>query len=239
MSTVDEIWKRLAQSKEYREEFATSFLKRSVAFQIKTLRKARCGSQVVLAERSQLTQGVVSRAEDQNYGNLTFNTVGRIAGGLDMAFIGRFVPFSDLVRFSSELSEKEFASIPTFNEEADRRTSEIETVTMTSAAVSDALAAGAQPRVSQALPKHEWDAAPLGDIGIEAQLSLLPSIPLEGETENRKPFSAPTGGAESKNGFMLIRGGNREPFEVSKVAHRADRKFRKGFSKGFLKRELA
>ena len=130
MSTSNDIWKKLENSKEYREEFALSLLKRSVAFQIKTLRKKRSGSQAVLAERAKLTQGVVSRAEDQNYGNLTFNTVGRIAGGLDMAFIGRFVPFSDLVRFSSELSESEFANIPTFDEEVERRSSEPVTATI-------------------------------------------------------------------------------------------------------------
>ena len=118
MNTVEDVWKKLASSKKYREEFALSLLKRSVSFQVKTLRKKRCGSQAVLAERAKLTQGVVSRAEDQDYGNLTFNTVGRIAGGLDMAFIGKFVPFSALVRYSLELSEAQFENIPTFDEES-------------------------------------------------------------------------------------------------------------------------
>lgn len=117
MSTFKDTWSKLANSKKYREEFAVRLLKRSIPFQIKTLRKKRCGSQAILAERAKLTQGVVSRAEDQEYGNLTFNTVGRIASGLDMAFIGRFVPFSDLARFSLELSEEEFSNIPTFEEE--------------------------------------------------------------------------------------------------------------------------
>jgi transcriptional regulator with XRE-family HTH domain len=119
MNSAEGMWAKLA-SKRYREEFALALLKRSVAFQIKTLRKNHCGSQAALAERAKVTQGVVSRAEDQDYGNLTFNTVGRIAGGLDMAFIGRFVSFSDLMRFSRQLSEDEFISIPTFTEEQDR-----------------------------------------------------------------------------------------------------------------------
>lgn len=118
MNIAEEMWTKLA-SKRYREEFALSVLKRSVAFQIKTLRKKHCGSQAILAERAKLTQGVVSRAEDQDYGNLTFNTVGRIAGGLDMAFVGKFVSFSDLVRYFDELSERRLASIPTFEEEAE------------------------------------------------------------------------------------------------------------------------
>lgn len=117
MITFENVWGKLSKSKQYREQFALSFLKRSVPFQIRILRKKHCGSQAELALRSGLTQGVISRAEDQDYGNLTFNTVGRIAAGLDMAFIGRFVPFTGLVEFSEEFSEEEFASIRTFEEE--------------------------------------------------------------------------------------------------------------------------
>ena len=117
MTTFEDVWRKLCQGKEYREHFACAFLKRSVPFQIKTLRKKHCGSQAILAERSGVTQGVVSRAEDQDYGNLTLNTIGRIAGGLDVAFIGRFVPFSDLVNFSLTMSEKEFKEVMTFEEE--------------------------------------------------------------------------------------------------------------------------
>jgi transcriptional regulator with XRE-family HTH domain len=116
MITFEDVWRKLSH-KKYREQYALALLKRSVAFQIKTLRKKHCGSQAILAERSQLTQGVVSRAEDQEYGNLTFNTVGRIAAGLDIAFIGKFVPWSELAKFSRDLSEDEFANIPTFEEE--------------------------------------------------------------------------------------------------------------------------
>jgi transcriptional regulator with XRE-family HTH domain len=122
MITFEDIWRKLSH-KKYREQYALALLKRSVAFQVKTLRKKHCGSQAILAERSHLTQGVVSRAEDQDYGNLTFNTVGRIAAGLDMAFVGKFVPWSELAKFSRDLSEDEFANIPTFDEENARQTS--------------------------------------------------------------------------------------------------------------------
>ena len=117
MNTFENIWRKLSDNK-YREQYALALLKRSVAFQIKTLRKKHCGSQAILAQRSHLTQGVVSRAEDQEYGNLTFNTVGRIAAGLGMAFVGRFVPWSELAKFSLDLSEEEFTNIPTFEEES-------------------------------------------------------------------------------------------------------------------------
>lgn len=123
MTMFRDIWNKLS-NKTYREHYALSLLKRSVAFQIKTLRKKHCGTQAVLAEKSRLKQGVISRAEDQDYGNLTFNTVGRVAAGLDMAFIGRFVPFSELAKFAQNLSEDEFAQVATFQEDrAPRETS--------------------------------------------------------------------------------------------------------------------
>ena len=118
MNTLESVWRKLSKSKKYREEFALSFLKSSVPFQVRTLRRKHCGSQATLAERARLTQGVVSRAEDPEYGNLTFNTIGKIAAGLDMAFVGRFVSFGELVRFSLELSEQEFENIPNFVEES-------------------------------------------------------------------------------------------------------------------------
>ncbi len=89
MTTFEDVWRRLHQGKKYREQFALAFLKRSVPFQVKTLRKKHCGSQAILAERSGVTQGVVSRAEDQDYGNLTLNTIGRIAGGLSWTKLSR------------------------------------------------------------------------------------------------------------------------------------------------------
>jgi transcriptional regulator with XRE-family HTH domain len=116
MITFDDLWRKLSD-KKYREHYAMSLLKRSIAFQIKTLRKRHCSSQAELAQAAGITQGVVSRAEDPDYGNLTFNTVGRIASGLDVAFIGRFVPWTELARFSQNLSEEEFTNLLTFEEE--------------------------------------------------------------------------------------------------------------------------
>jgi hypothetical protein len=179
MNTFDDIWRKLAKSKKYREEFALAFLKRSVPFQVKTLRKKHCGSQAVLAERAQLTQGVVSRAEDQDYGNLTFNTVGRIAAGLDMAFIGRFVPFSELVKFSLNLSEEEFTTIPTFEEELNTVQPTVAATTFVKVAPTGgllsihALLAGSAP--AQVVRSHEpVTILPRGSLfGIEALRSLV------------------------------------------------------------------
>lgn len=120
MTTFEKAWKRLSQSKSYREEFALAMLKRMVPFQISAIRKKKEISQAELAQSSNLTQGVISRAEDPDYGNLTLNTIGRIAAGFDLAFVGKFVSFGELVRLTVNLSEDEFANLPTFSKEDER-----------------------------------------------------------------------------------------------------------------------
>jgi transcriptional regulator with XRE-family HTH domain len=115
MNTFD-IWNKLSKSKKYREEYVAALLKRSVPFQIRTLLKKRGFSQQELAEKSELTQGVISRAQDSNYGNLTFNTVVRIAAGFDCAFIGKFVPFSELAKWDKTLSEDSIV-VPEFSQD--------------------------------------------------------------------------------------------------------------------------
>jgi transcriptional regulator with XRE-family HTH domain len=98
-------WTQLAESKEFRDEFSALQLKRGVAFQVRALLKQRGWTQAELAERANLTQGVVSRAQNPDYGNLTINTINRIAAGFDVAFLGRFVPFGELVDWFENLSE--------------------------------------------------------------------------------------------------------------------------------------
>jgi transcriptional regulator with XRE-family HTH domain len=105
MITFSKIWTKL-RNRNYRKAFVEAELKRGVPFQIRALRKKLGWSQERLAQASGLTQGVISRAEDPNYGNLTFNTVLDIAGGFDVAFIGRFVPFSELAKWVETLSEE-------------------------------------------------------------------------------------------------------------------------------------
>jgi len=106
VNTFNELWRKLRKSKKYREEFVASQLKRGIPFQIRTLMKQMELSQEELASRANLSQGVVSRAANPNYGNLTLNTIIRIAAGFDVAFIGRFVPFSELGRWFTDLSEE-------------------------------------------------------------------------------------------------------------------------------------
>src|SRR5256885_8922987 len=111
------IWQRMAKDRRYREEFAAAMLKRMIPYQTRAIRKKRGWSQMQLAEAAQLTQGAISRAEDPGYGNLTLTTIARIAAGYDLAAIVKLVPFSELVRFSENMSEQNFADLPTFDKE--------------------------------------------------------------------------------------------------------------------------
>lgn len=119
MNTRSSLWQKFARSKRYREEFVAAQVKRGIPFQARAVLKSRVGwTQETLAENAGLTQGVVSRALDPNYGNLTLNTVIRIAAGFDVAFIGKFVPFSELKDWFLALSE-ESAIVSSFAEEND------------------------------------------------------------------------------------------------------------------------
>ena len=119
MSTLKEIWRKLSSSKDYRKEYVSTLLKRGTAMQIQALMKQRGWTQTKLAEMAGLKQGVISRASNPEYGNLTFNTVIDIAGGFDVAFIGRFVPFSEFARYVKNAPEELSFSMRWFDEDRE------------------------------------------------------------------------------------------------------------------------
>ena len=113
-SKMASLWKKL-KNKKFRDAFVAAQFKRSIPFQITAIRKKLGWSQEQLAKAAKLTQGVISRAENPDYGNLTFNSVLRIAAGLDVAVIIEFVPFSKLLEVFENRSEDLAAA--TFEEE--------------------------------------------------------------------------------------------------------------------------
>lgn len=115
-TTLRGVWAKL-RNKRYRQQFVAARVKRGIPFQLRALIKKRKLSQVELAERAGLTQGAVSRALNPSYGNLTLRTIIRIAAGFDVAFIGTFVPFSELVREYEGLSEETAGDIASFTDE--------------------------------------------------------------------------------------------------------------------------
>lgn len=114
---LSSLWEKLNHSKRYRESFTGAVVKRMLPLQIRMLRKQRDWSQERLAQEAKLTQGVISRAEDPEYGNLTINTLTRIAAGFDCAFLGRFVSFSELGKWYVSLSDEKALGVPSFPED--------------------------------------------------------------------------------------------------------------------------
>lgn len=146
MSTFNEIWPKLARSKKYREEFVASHAKQAIPFQIRALMKQLGLSQKELAARCGLTQGAISRAADPSYGNLTINTLVRIAAGFDVAFVGRFVPFSDLPSWFDRLYEGKGFYVETFEEEDAKRRAPVPVV---AAVTAERQELGSIPEASQ------------------------------------------------------------------------------------------
>jgi transcriptional regulator with XRE-family HTH domain len=114
--TKTEIWQQLKKGKRYRREFAAQFSKRAIPQQIALLRKQFGITQSELAKHAGMTQGAVSRATDPEYGNLTVNTLVRIASGFDLVFVGTFVRWSELPRWFNRFYSEPF-TVPSFEEE--------------------------------------------------------------------------------------------------------------------------
>lgn len=117
MATFKDLWRKLSSGKDYRKEYVSSLLKRGTAMQIQALMKQKGWTQSQLAEHAGLTQGVISRASNPAYGNLTFNTVIELAAGFDVAFVGRFMPFSEFVKWVKNMPDEMAFAMPSFDKE--------------------------------------------------------------------------------------------------------------------------
>jgi transcriptional regulator with XRE-family HTH domain len=81
------------------------------------MRLKRGWTQKKLAQKSGLEQGSISRVENPDYGQLSFETVLAVARGFDCAFVGRFVPFSQLRALVEDTSEETDDLVESFDEE--------------------------------------------------------------------------------------------------------------------------
>jgi transcriptional regulator with XRE-family HTH domain len=101
------------RDKEYRDAFVADHIDTGVAFQIRATREARGWSQKDLGRRAGMAQERVSVLEDPDYGKLTLTTLKRLASAFDTALVVRFVPFSQLVDWATDLAPEHLA-VPDF-----------------------------------------------------------------------------------------------------------------------------
>ena len=105
------------KNKEYRDAFVESHIENGIAFQIKTMRESRNLTQKQLGDLANMKPVDIYKLEDPNYGGyFTLKTLEKIAATFDVALIVKFVPFSELVQWDRDLSEKTL-NVVSFDEE--------------------------------------------------------------------------------------------------------------------------
>ena len=90
--------------KVYRDSFVAAHLSNTVASQIAAMREVRGWTQTQLAEKAGMKQSRISSLEDPNYENFEAGTLRRIASAFDVGVSIKFVPFSEIVHWSTELT---------------------------------------------------------------------------------------------------------------------------------------
>jgi transcriptional regulator with XRE-family HTH domain len=104
------------KNKAYRAAFVIEHVKTSVPLQIHALREQFGWTQGQLAERAKTTQTVISRLEDPNYGNLSLNSLLKLASAFDIGLLVKFVPFSRLLNEFKDLSPQALFAKPFIEE---------------------------------------------------------------------------------------------------------------------------
>ena len=111
--------KRLAKSKERRDAFVASHIREGLCFQIRALRKQRKWTQKDLGKKARFNQSKVSDFENPNYSSdLNLDTVKRLASAFDVAVIVRFVSFSGLIGWVSDLAPSSL-EVPSFDDDRE------------------------------------------------------------------------------------------------------------------------
>jgi transcriptional regulator with XRE-family HTH domain len=105
----------------YRHSWVEAYIKNGIAFQIRTMRKAKGWDQKELAEnalgKSEL-QSMISRYENPDYGKYSLRTLLDLAKTFDVGLIVRFAPFSELVEWEHAIPKTNLA-VPSFDNELE------------------------------------------------------------------------------------------------------------------------
>lgn len=108
-----QLWEKMRGSKKYRHAFVAGHLSTNIAAQVQTMRESQPESwtQKDLAEKTGMARARISLIENPAYDKLTLSTLKRIAFAFDVALIVRFAPFSELVKWVSDLSPEKMNAV--------------------------------------------------------------------------------------------------------------------------------
>lgn len=119
MSSINDM-QRLNQrlsDPQARSRFKTNQIRELIASQIRLLREEHDWTQAELGERAGgVPQPRVSRLEDPDNAGLTLKTLVKLSDAFDVGLVVRFVPFSELIQWTVELSPEKLTP-PSYNEE--------------------------------------------------------------------------------------------------------------------------
>jgi transcriptional regulator with XRE-family HTH domain len=101
-------------NKAYRDAFVGAEISTTLPFQIRSIREKRGWTQGQLAQRSHHAQPTISKMERAGYDQFTLTTLKRLASAFDCGLLVRFVPFSQLVDWSSSMLSEQM-DVPGFD----------------------------------------------------------------------------------------------------------------------------
>jgi transcriptional regulator with XRE-family HTH domain len=131
MPTSSNKLKQLAQrlhSKEYRDALVEAEIANGIAFQIRAMQAERGWTQKQLGDSAGMEQGSISRLLNSS-GNSSLTTLRRMASAFDVALITRFVPFSQLLEWTANLSRDRLAPA-SFHEELKAAITSVESIAL-------------------------------------------------------------------------------------------------------------
>lgn len=97
--------------KGYRDAYVSQHIKRGLATQIRGMREDRDWTQAELAAKLETKQPAIARLEDEDYGQYSLQTLTNVASAFDVALMVRFVPFSEMLRYTTNLTPDHFAPV--------------------------------------------------------------------------------------------------------------------------------
>jgi transcriptional regulator with XRE-family HTH domain len=107
------------RNKEYRDSFVAAHLSTNIAAQLKTIRESQDITQKALAAKSGMSAARISVMENPSYDKFNISTLRRLASALDVALVVKFIAFSELVDWVSNLSPDKIAA-PSFESDSIR-----------------------------------------------------------------------------------------------------------------------
>jgi transcriptional regulator with XRE-family HTH domain len=95
---------RLSSNKAYRDSYLDTHVRSGIAYQIQALREKLGLSQYAFAKKIGMTQSVVSRLENPEYGKVTVQTLIQVAMALEVALLIRFCSYPAFLAAIADLS---------------------------------------------------------------------------------------------------------------------------------------